>query len=64
VRLYYGRLDVDVLPTEAVKTAKMMTALGADVSAEDVGPYGHNEPILYAAPKALAWFQELSRSGG
>jgi hypothetical protein len=50
---------VDVLPAEAITTAKMMTTLGADVAAVDVGPHGHNESILYAAPRALAWFQTL-----
>jgi hypothetical protein len=59
VRLYYGHRDVDVLPAEALTTSRMMTALGADVAAIDLGPYGHNESILHAAPRALAWFQSL-----
>lgn len=64
VRLYYGRADVDVLPAEALTTAKMMTALGADVTTADVGPYGHNPSIIHAAPMALAWFQGLEQGRG
>jgi hypothetical protein len=59
VRLYYGGSDIDVLPAEALTTAAMMSAAGADATAHDVGPYGHNESILHAAPPALAWLQAL-----
>ena len=64
VRLYYGRRDIDVLPDEAVTTARIMAAFGADATTVDVGPYGHNESILHAAPLALAWFDTLSRPRG
>ena len=59
VRLYSGHADIDCLPAEAITTARMMTAQGANVTATDVGPYGHNESILHAAPRALAWLRGL-----
>ncbi len=59
VRLYYGHADVDVVPAEALTTAKMMTSTGANVGTVDVGPFGHNESILHAAPLALNWLQQL-----
>ena len=59
VRLYYGRSDIDVEPAEALTTARMLTDQGGQATAHDVGPFGHNESILHAAPLALAWLKGL-----
>ena len=48
-----------MVPREAVTTAAMMQARGADVTATDVGPYGHDPSMLHAAPLALAWLDSL-----
>ncbi len=36
-----------------------MRARGADVTAVDVGPVGHDASMLAAAPRILAWLNEL-----
>jgi pimeloyl-ACP methyl ester carboxylesterase len=59
VRLYYGSKDVDVVPEEALAAARAMRARGADVTAVDVGPVGHDPSMLAAAPLILAWLREL-----
>ena len=59
VRLYYGAKDTDVPPLEAVTTARVMRGRGADVTAIDVGPVGHDASMLAAAPLILAWLREL-----
>lgn len=59
VRLYYGSKDMDVSPQEAIVAAKAMRARGADVTAVDVGPVGHDASMLAAAPLILGWLGEL-----
>jgi hypothetical protein len=59
LRLYYGAGDTDVLPAEAIETARQMQARGADVQAIDVGPVGHDDSMLAAAPQILAWLVKL-----
>lgn len=58
VRLYYGSLDDDVVPDEALAAAQAMQRRGADVSAVDVGAVGHDASMLAAAPLILAWLRE------
>lgn len=60
IRLYYGTRDVDVTPEESVLTARQMAARGSDVRTSAVGPHGHNESILAAAPLVVRWLQELT----
>lgn len=62
VRLYYGGLDRDVPPEEAIATARRMTAAGADARAVDVGAVGHDPSALEAAPMILEWLEALSAS--
>ena len=59
VRLYYGSKDVDVVPEEALAAARAMRARGADVTAIDVGPVGHDPSMLAAAPLIFAWLRQL-----
>jgi hypothetical protein len=59
VRLYYGRLDVDVSPEEARAEARRWSERGADARAIDVGPFGHDASVLEAAPLVRDWFDEL-----
>lgn len=59
VRMYYGSRDVDVVPDESRRAAAAMRARGADVTAIDVGPLGHDASMLAAAPRILAWLREL-----
>ena len=59
LRLYYGAQDLDVIPTEALETTRMLNAQGGDAQAFSVGPYDHNNSIVHAAPLALAWLKEL-----
>jgi pimeloyl-ACP methyl ester carboxylesterase len=59
VRLFYGENDVDVLPEEARRAVLAMKSRGADITALSVGPYDHNESILYALPIVMRWFSEL-----
>lgn len=59
VRMYYGSLDVDVVPAESLRAAEAMRARGADVTAVDVGPVGHDASMLAAAPGILAWLRDL-----
>ena len=59
VRLYYGSKDLDVVPEEALAASRAMRARGADVTAVDVGPVGHDPSMLAAAPLILAWLREL-----
>ena len=61
VRLYYGSQDADVVPEEALAAARAMQARGADVTAVDVGPVGHDPSMLAAAPLILAWLADLER---
>ncbi len=58
VRLYYGAADIDVAPEEALHAARAMRARGADVTAVDVGPVGHDPSMLAATPLILAWLAE------
>jgi len=39
--------------------SRAMSARGADVTAVDVGPVGHDASMLTAAPLILAWLREL-----
>lgn len=59
IRLYYGSQDKDVVPEEALAAARAMRARGADATAIDVGPVGHDASMLAAAPLILAWLREL-----
>jgi pimeloyl-ACP methyl ester carboxylesterase len=59
LRLYYGSMDKDVVPDEALSASRSMQARGADVLAIDVGPIGHDASMLAAAPRILAWLREL-----
>lgn len=60
MRLYYGSEDADVVPEEALSAARKMREKGADVTAVDVGPVGHDPSMLAAAPDILAWLQDLN----
>lgn len=60
LRLYYGELDLDVTPKEALAAADHMRALGADVTAVSVGRYDHDGSVLPAAVKIRAWFDEVA----
>lgn len=59
VRLYFGSKDEDVVPEEALAAARAMRSRGADATAVDVGPVGHDPSMLAAAPLILAWLREL-----
>jgi pimeloyl-ACP methyl ester carboxylesterase len=59
LRLFYGSMDKDVLPDEALNASQAMQARGANVAAIDVGPVGHDASMLAAAPRILAWLREL-----
>lgn len=59
VRMYYGSKDEDVSPEESIRAAAAMQARGAQVTAIDVGPVGHDPSMLAAAPSILAWLREL-----
>jgi pimeloyl-ACP methyl ester carboxylesterase len=59
VRLYYGSKDSDVSREEALSAARAMRAHGADVTAIDVGPIGHDASMLTAAPLVLEWLRQL-----
>lgn len=63
VRLYYGRNDVDVSPSEAQTQAKRWAAVGKDVVAEDVGPFDHNASVIEAAPRLRNWFDAFLNEG-
>lgn len=60
VRLYYGRLDVDVSPDEARLHARRLAERGADARAIDVGDFDHEASVLEAAPLVRRWFDELA----
>lgn len=66
LRLYYGSQDKDVVPEEATAAARAMRARGADVTAVDVGPVGHDASMLAAAPLIFAWLRglEAAEAGG
>ncbi|HRD28503.1 MAG TPA: lipase family protein [Caulobacter sp.] len=59
VRLYYGSQDRDVIPEEARAAERGMRSRGADVTAVDVGPVGHDASMLAAAPLIFAWLRQL-----
>jgi pimeloyl-ACP methyl ester carboxylesterase len=59
LQLYYGSMDRDVLPDEALNASRLMQARGANVVAIDVGAVGHDASMLAAAPRILAWLREL-----
>jgi pimeloyl-ACP methyl ester carboxylesterase len=59
LRLYYGSADREVSPEESLNAARMMTQRGANASARNVGPVGHDASMLQAAPLILAWLGEL-----
>jgi pimeloyl-ACP methyl ester carboxylesterase len=59
LRLYYGSMDKEVVPDEALSASRTMQARGAHVAAIDVGPIGHDASMLAAAPRILAWLREL-----
>ena len=60
VRLYYGSLDVDVAPEEALRQAERWRKRGADAIAVDVGPFAHDPSVLEAAVRVRDWFDALS----
>jgi len=60
VRIYYGELDVDVLPDEARRAEAAMKQRGANITAISVGPYDHDASALHAIPRAIRWFTELA----
>ncbi len=59
IRLYYGSKDIDVLPAEAITTARQMTARDSHVEAVNVGPADHDQSVLLAAPRILDWLRSL-----
>ena len=60
IRLYYATRDIDVLPAEAVTTARQMTARGSHVEAVNVGAVDHEQSIIIAAPMVLDWLRRLA----
>lgn len=62
LRLYYGSKDMDVVPEEAVAASRAMRGRGADVTAVDVGPVGHDPSMLAAVPLILAWLRDLEET--
>jgi pimeloyl-ACP methyl ester carboxylesterase len=60
IRLFFGSKDLDVAPREAAVEAARLTQRGGDAVAIDVGPFDHNESVLVAAPRVLAWFDSLT----
>lgn len=62
LRLYYGSKDTDVVPEEALAASRAMRGRGADVTAVDVGPVGHDRSMLAAAPLILAWLRDLEET--
>lgn len=60
VRLYYGSEDRDAPPADAMQAAEQMRARGGHATAIDTGPTDHNETIMAAVPRLLAWFDSLS----
>ncbi len=63
VRLYFGAMDIDVVPQEALTAERTWRAQGAEVTAVNVGPFGHDESMLAAAPLVFAWLSELEAAG-
>jgi pimeloyl-ACP methyl ester carboxylesterase len=60
VRLYYGRLDVDVSPEEARRQSRRWRDRGADATAVDVGALDHDGSAIEAAVRIREWFDELT----
>ena len=59
LRLFVGSKDDDVPPEDARTSAAKMKVAGGNVSVVEVGPYGHNDVVVRAVPKAQAWFKAL-----
>ena len=59
LRLYYGSMDSDVPPSEALRAQRVLAAKGAKVQAISVGPVAHDPSVLAAAPLILAWLKQL-----
>jgi pimeloyl-ACP methyl ester carboxylesterase len=60
MRLYYGSLDTDVPPQNALTAAERMRALGAaDVEAMNLGAYTHGGAVMPAFVAAGEWFNAL-----
>ena len=62
IRLFFGSKDVDVSPREAAVEAARLTQRGGDAVAIDLGPFDHNESVLAAVPRVLAWFDSLTEA--
>jgi hypothetical protein len=60
IHVYYGDEDVDVSPAESQRLMTEMGELGIEIQKTSVGPYDHSESAVFAIPKALSWFQEVS----
>jgi len=59
-RMYYGLLDKDVSPREAVEAYRHMSQLGANVQLIGLGNLNHVESAYSALPKTRAFFDSLS----
>lgn len=53
IRLFYGELDVDVLPQESLKAKE---ALGENCKLINVGEYGHDDTMYVSIQTIREWF--------
>lgn len=60
VRVYFGSADVDVPHADAIRFADPTRCADSDVVATDLGPVDHDASVLTAAPRIVAWFDDLS----
>jgi hypothetical protein len=60
VRMYYGKKDQDVSPTDSEKAAESMTKLGGNVIAVCTGEHDHLQSILHAVSPIREWFDEVA----
>ena len=60
IRLYFGDKDLDVSPREAQLAFDTFSKAGCNVTLVPVGPYAHDESVMYAIPLVRKHFDNLS----
>lgn len=60
LRLYYGELDEDVIPQEAISAHNYMESVGGNVRLQNLGQHDHNSIFLQALPLIKSWFNSIN----
>ena len=58
-RLFYGTLDTDVSPEDAISAYNYMKSIGGNAQLVNIGNFNHVNTLLNSLPEIQKWFNEI-----